>query len=378
MGSFLLALHDAGGTVPPMMAIAQALVARGHTVTALGQPSVERPARRAGCDFVAFTAPDYETDRPIEEQLETAMELMAGKTPGDELLRTIEATGAEVVVVDANLAGVAAAAESSPCRSAVLFHSLYATYVDTWFGDLWPFVSPAINETRAAYGLQAAESWNEVFSPHHRRYAVVPAVFEAATSPEPPPIEHFGFLVPAAGEPDGPLELGGRYEHSVLVSLSTTDLDQGPLMQTILDALDGLAVDALVTTGRQRFDESLRLPPNVVVRGHVPHASVLPHVDAAITHAGMGTVAAALSHGVPLVCTPISRDQPLNAQRVTDLGAGLAVPAASATPELVRAAVEQVLSDPSHRAAAQRLAEARADAGGATALAADLETLIQP
>jgi MGT family glycosyltransferase len=146
-------------------------------------------------------------------------------------------------------------------------------------------------------------------------------------------------------------------------------------MQTILDALDGLAVDALVTTGRQRFDSSLRIPPNVVVRGHVPHASVLPHVDAVITHAGMGTVAAALSHGVPLVCTPISRDQPLNAQRVTELGAGLAVPASSASPELVRAALEEVLCEPGHRAGAERLAEASAEAGGAGAVAADLEAL---
>jgi UDP:flavonoid glycosyltransferase YjiC (YdhE family) len=376
MASFVLALHDAGGTVPPMMAIAQALAARGHAVTVLGQPSVEGPALAAGATFTAFSAPDYDHDRPIEDQIELVGELMTGKGPGDELLRTIDDVGADVVVVDANLAGVAAAAEVVACPSAILFHSLYATYVDTWFGEYWPFLAPAIAETRAAFGLPAAASWNEVFLPHDRRCAVVPEVFEAPTSlTDPPSLHHFGFLVPAARETDGTLEPARQHERSVLISLSTTDLDQRRLLEAILDALDGLSVDALLTTGRQRVDPDLRVPPNVVVRGHVAHASVLPHAHAVVTHAGMGTVAAALSHGVPLVCTPISRDQPLNARRVTELGAGVAVPAADATPARVRAALETVLGDPSYRTAAQHLAELSAEAGGAEALATDLELL---
>jgi UDP:flavonoid glycosyltransferase YjiC (YdhE family) len=378
MAHILLALHDAGGTVPPMVAIGQALVARGHRVTVLGQPSVERPAVAAGCEFRRFSAPDYETDRPIEEQIEPVMELMAGLQPGTELLEAIEDTGAGAVVVDANLAGVAAAAESSPIPSAVLFHSMFATYVDTWFGDVWPFVQPAINGARSAYDLPEAETWLDVFLPHQRRYAVVPEVFDAHTSlTGPPPCDHFGFLVPTPGSAasDDPWTPSGVHQHNVLISLSTTDLDQAALLQAILDGLDGEDVGALLTTGRQRLPTDLRVPPNVQVRGHVPHSSVLPEVDAVITHAGMGTVAAALSHGVPLVCTPISRDQPLNAGRVTELGAGVTVPAHEVTPDRVRAALQQVLGDPSYRAAAQGLAHASRDAGGADALAADLEAL---
>ncbi|OWY59768.1 hypothetical protein B7486_72795, partial [cyanobacterium TDX16] len=144
MAHVVLALHDAGGTVPPMMAIAQVLVARGHAVTVVGQPSVERPALAAGAAFTALSVPDYDHDRPLEDQIELVGELMTGKGPGDELLRTIDEVDAEAVIVDANLAGVAAAAEVAPCPSAILCHSLYATYVDTWFGDYWPFLAPAI------------------------------------------------------------------------------------------------------------------------------------------------------------------------------------------------------------------------------------------
>ena len=164
-------------------------------------------------------------------------------------------------------------------------------------------------------------------------------------------MRHPGFLVPTAGDPGGSFGLDGTEGRVVLVSLSTTDLGQGPLLQTILDALDGHDVHALVTTGAQRFGSSLRVPANVAVRDYVPHASILPHVDAVITHGGLGTVAAALSHGVPLVCTPIARDQPLNAQRVAELGAGVVVPAATATPDARprRARGGAVRSPPSRR-----------------------------
>ena len=52
----LLTLHDAGGTVPPMIAIAQALCHAGHEVTVLAQPSVEARAVAAEATFVPFTA----------------------------------------------------------------------------------------------------------------------------------------------------------------------------------------------------------------------------------------------------------------------------------------------------------------------------------
>jgi UDP:flavonoid glycosyltransferase YjiC (YdhE family) len=373
---FVLALHDAGGTVPPMLAIAEALVAREHAVTVLGQTSVGIRAQEAGCEFIAFNGPDYATDRPLEQQLEAVLAVMAGRGPGDDLLSVIAGTGAEVVLLDCNLAGAAAAAEASGCRSAILLHSLYKTYVDTWFGEIWPYLAPAINDTRAAFGLDARESWTEVFVPHDRLYAAVPAVFDAPTSLAPPAsLHHTGFLVPTADESDRPLELGEPEEPAVLVSLSTTDMGQGPLLQTILDALDGQEVRAIATVGGQHLASALRIPSNVIVHDHVPHGALLPHVDAVVTHAGLGTVAASLSHGVPMVCTPIARDQPLNAERVAEVGAGETVPAADATPESVRAALAKVLSDARYRQAAKRVAIASAEAGGAIAVARDLEKL---
>jgi len=377
VGRFVLVLHDAGGTVPPMLAIAQALVARDHTVTVLGQTSVGARAREAGCEFVVLDGPDYATDRPLEEQVEAVLAVMTGPGPGNDLLRVIDASGADALVVDCNLASAAAAAEASRCRSAILLHSLYKTYVDTWFGDLWPLLAPAINDTRtAAFGLDARGSWTEIFEGHDRVYAGVPEVFDATTTQPPPDsLRHTGFLVPTTNASDRPPELGGPDERSVLVSLSTTDMGQGPLLETILAALDGQSVRAVVTTGGQPLDPAARIPSNVVVHDYVPHGAVLPHVDAVITHAGMGTVAAALSHGVPMLCTPIVRDQPLNAERVVTLGAGESVPAGDADLERVRVALAKILTDDRYRGAAERVRAASVDAGGAAGVARDLEAL---
>ena len=107
----------------------------------------------------------------------------------------------------------------------------------------------------------------------------------------------------------------------------------------------------------------------------VPHTLVLPRTDVMVTHAGLGSVASALTFGVPLVCTPVDRDQPLNAQRVADLGAGIAL-GAQPTATDIASAVEQLLSTPSYRAAARGVAAESTREGGAAAAVAELLALL--
>jgi UDP:flavonoid glycosyltransferase YjiC (YdhE family) len=376
-GRFLLVSHDAGGTVPPMLAIAEALVGRGHRVTMLGQPSIERRATDAGCAFLPFRSlPDYERNRPLEEQLELVLAVMTGSDPGDDLLAAVDDERADVAVLDCNLAGAAAAAESRGLPSMILLHSMYKTYVDVWFGELWPFFAPAVNATRSRYGLDPCASWTEIFERHHRLGAAVPELFDAPVASVPPNMRHAGFLVPKT--PGSVTDVGFALDdrRAVLVGLSTTDLHQDRLLQTILDALAGVDARGLVTTAGQVDTRRLDVPANVVVRDYVPHHLALPHVDAVVTHAGLGTIAAALHHGLPILCTPISRDQPLNSARVVELGAGVSIAAADATSEEVRAGLVAVLGDPQYRDAATRIARASAAAGGAAGVALDLERML--
>jgi MGT family glycosyltransferase len=166
-------------------------------------------------------------------------------------------------------------------------------------------------------------------------------------------------------------------EPLVLVSLSTLTAygDQMPALQTILDALAGTGLRVLVTTGPAVSAMRLRVPRNAAIFSFLPHADVMPAVSACVTHAGHGTVTAALAHGVPLVCRPNpAADQPYLAHRIAELGAGLTVPT-DAGPDTVRHAVERVLCEPSFRAEARRLAAEVAAAPGAAGAAEILERL---
>ena len=99
----------------------------------------------------------------------------------------------------------------------------------------------------------------------------------------------------------------------------------------------------------------------------VPQDDVLAHAAAIVGHGGSGTTLGALAAGVPQVVVPLFADQPFNAERVAEAGAGLAVDnddwTQSATRALtaedaaaIRQALEAVLGDASYRAAAARLA----------------------
>ena len=366
----LLTLHDAGGTVPPVLALAEAAAGRGHEVTVLAQPSVRRRAEAAGARVMTFSSlPDYDHRRSFDDQLELIGAAIVGRAVGDDLVRVAADVAADAVVVDANLAGALAAAETLAVPTTVLLHSMYATYTDVWFADLWPLLAGAVNDTRDGYGLDPVDGWPGAFAGHDRLLAAVPSSFEAPSAGLPDDVHHVGFLVPRSAPDEWePVHFPDGDGATVLVGLGTTSQGQAPMLQAIVDALAALPVRAVVTTAGQ--GEVLGAA-NVAVVDYVPHARLLPETEVFVTHGGLGSCAAGLAAGVPLVCTPIDRDQPLNAARVVALGAGI-----STTPAGVADAVQAVLADGSYRAAARLIAEESRAEGGAEAAIADLERLV--
>jgi UDP:flavonoid glycosyltransferase YjiC (YdhE family) len=97
------------------------------------------------------------------------------------------------------------------------------------------------------------------------------------------------------------------------------------------------------------------MPENVHVEAFVPQRDVLPRAAAVVCHGGSGTVLGTLAAGVPMVVVPLGADQPHNAQRIAEVGAGLAAPSADAT--TLRTAVERVLTEGAFRSHAVRLAD---------------------
>ena len=128
----------------------------------------------------------------------------------------------------------------------------------------------------------------------------------------------------------------------VIVSLSTLEQGQTPLLQRILLALGQLEVHGLVTLGPALDPGQFVAPPNVLLERFVPHSAVLPHADALVTQCGIGTLTKGLIHGVPLICVPLLGDQPDNAARVVARGAGIGI-STDAPAEQISAAIRRVL-----------------------------------
>jgi len=166
----------------------------------------------------------------------------------------------------------------------------------------------------------------------------------------------------------------GSCDPWVLLSLGTTLQGQIEALPEMLAAVASLPVRVLLTLGGVVPVGAADAPPNVTVREFVPHDLVLPHMAAVISHGGLSTITAALASGVPLVCIPQGRDQPLNAARVEVCGAGRVVaPKAPATE--IATAVDAVLRDETARASARRFAAGIAALGGGERAIAEVEQL---
>lgn len=355
-----------------MLATAAALTNRGHQVTILSQPCVKNRAIALGCDFLSFSnTDDYRRDVALEEQLDRTIPVLVEASVGNDLVNAAHNTEADVVVVDPNLSGAIAAAETLDVPSAVLLHSLFRTFVDLWFGELWSLLAEPINATRRSFKVDEAASWAETLARHDLIISPVPEQFDANTDEDAGVLHHVGFLVPSM--PAELIELAAGDNPVVAVSFSTTYQGQHQIIAETLAALAGEDLRVIATTSG--YAPGLDAPANAVVADFVPHASLFRHADLVITHGGLGTVAAALQSGVPLLCIPMGRDQALNASRVAAVGAGL-THSSEAGSEGIRHATHAILSDPNYQAAARQIGAASRSAGEAQAAATALEELL--
>jgi MGT family glycosyltransferase len=164
----------------------------------------------------------------------------------------------------------------------------------------------------------------------------------------------------------------------VYVTEGTMHSKSAALLRATLQGLASAPATVIATTGRHRDPGSLGLgtiPANARVEQWVSHTDLLPRADVVVTTGGTGTVLATLWAGVPLVIVPMAWDQPENAWRVAEAGAGIRLAPRECTPEKLRRAVERVLTDRSFRENARRLATGFRGYGGAIQAASLLEDL---
>jgi UDP:flavonoid glycosyltransferase YjiC (YdhE family) len=138
------------------------------------------------------------------------------------------------------------------------------------------------------------------------------------------------------------------------------------LLATVVEGLRNLPVNVVVTVGPLNDPGQLGAqPPNVFVARYIPQTELLQHTRVVVSHAGSGTVLAALAAGIPQLCVPQGADQFLNAAACEKAGAGISIQTGSGagvsvqahpdTAKVVAHAVTRLLSDSEYTASAHRL-----------------------
>ena len=376
MSRFLIVTLPLTGHAHRAVAVADELTARGHEVAWCGPKSYFRPL--LGPDAVLFPT----GTRLFREQ--AGHGIAALKSLWEQYIipmarfmlpavnRAVLAYQPDLVVADQHaLAGALAAHRHGLPWATLVTEAMELTHplaalprVDAW-----------VRAQLAALGQEAGVT-GAGFDPLCSPYLLIAFTTPALAGEQPFP-GHFVLVGPAMLERPGAFawELLDPARRQVLVTVGTMAAGlAADFYRRAAAAVAPLAatVQAIAVGPRDLLPDP---PGNVLMVPSVPMLALLPRLDAVISHGGMNTVCEALAHGVPLVLAPIRHDQPVVAAQVVRAGAGIRVPFSRVRPGQLRQALVTVLDDPSYRAAARRISDSFAAAGGAPAAATHLERL---
>jgi UDP:flavonoid glycosyltransferase YjiC (YdhE family) len=357
------------GHFNPLVPFARAFERAGHELLFAGPPDLAGAVDAAGFEFWQF-------DPPPEDELGAVWARVPELPPGEanqvvvgEVFGRLNTTAAlprlraaleegrpDVVVRDPNEYGSALAAELDGITHARVAIGLASTE-ELGLG----IAAGAVDAIGRAEGLAPDPDADRL------RRAPYLSLFPPTLDEGAQPDTH-RFHDPAWDEPPGELpDWWPGHENEPLLYVTFGSVAGGfpqalPVYGVAMQAVAELPLRVLLTVGRELDLDALPpAPENVRVERWVPQQDVLGHASAALVHGGSGSTLGALAAGVPLVVMPLFADQPQNARRVAEVGAGAAVEPnrddLNATVSPLREAIRSVLDDPSFGERARALAD---------------------
>ncbi len=389
-----------------MVALGDALVSRGHTVTLVNMSEVSAMMPRSR---VRFAALDHPGDQPglLNEHFQklarpsgfVGLPQMIRSTASmtklllDALPSRLRQLGVDAVIAD----------------SVEPAGSLVARYLDLPFITAvtglpmlreenvpppflgWAYRSDAVGRNRNAGGYAIsdlllrpisktiasyARRWGLDADQRHQwsqilQVAQCPAGLDFPRTETPSSFRYGGPW--RLNEPaDRPVDKDGR--PLIYCSLGSLQGQRRGLFSTMTRACAAVGARAIVAHGGGlSHAEASALPGNPIVRAFWAQSSVLPLCSAAILHGGFNTVLDALAAGVPIIAVPLGFEQPATAARLKRTGAGRIVSPRAVSHRTLVSTLHQVLSEPSYRTAAQRLGDEIRRSGGVAEAASAVE-----
>lgn len=238
-----------------------------------------------------------------------------------------------------------------------------------------PFVHETLNGERVALGLDPVDDpWHPV---RERLIGLAPASWYPPTLPvhpersyRSPETAHTLDAAFADLPGDRPLVLAG------LGTVAPSIVPEFPaLLASVVAALGELPCTGVVAVGAAAADWPGPRPANVLMAPFIPLVPLLAGADLFLSQAGFGGALLALRAATPMVGLPLLGDQELNSRRIAEIGCGLHVDPIGADHAVLAAACERVLADRSFGYRAAELSRHILACPGYDVLAEDLAAL---
>jgi zeaxanthin glucosyltransferase len=208
------------------------------------------------------------------------------------------------------------------------------------------YIARHLGEERVAHARERGFLFSEL--PGVQMVAC-PAELDFPAVTERPSHYHYVESMVEVDRSDGAIDLPPLQRKPILASLGTAALSVGDdlrIARKLAMAFALLPEETFVfSVGRSVRREDLPSAPNVLLFDSVPQLALLGQARLMVTHGGLGSLKEALLFGVPVVVTPMTRDQPGNGARVTHHGLGATVDVRRASPESLAGTIRAVLAD---------------------------------
>jgi MGT family glycosyltransferase len=364
---YLIFTWDGAGNHTQTIAIVQQLTKQGHRMSIAGYDSQRSRFDKRGFRFILLE----QTHAAVAASISTGVDRLINtawccKAQLKDVPTLVEREKPDRIIVDCMMYGALTAVEKSPQMtkiSYILVHTIPGG-ISPPGGHLESWAMSSVNEMRVAMALEPVkelwDTWKWAEGKPAGR-ALVTSVPEL--DPLAPQLSHslYRWIGPQVenAPPSGWISPWAQDDRRpfILVSFSTEPIFDGvSRIQRTLTALADQTKYRVLVTSTTTSMEKVDVPNNAVIVKEIPHSEILPlGVDVVVTHAGHGTISIALQYGLLLVCLPFGADQPTLAQRVEQLGAGVALDGEQATPEQIRDAVQRCIMDPSFKIQAKKM-----------------------
>ncbi len=155
-------------------------------------------------------------------------------------------------------------------------------------------------------------------------------------------------ITPRPFQGDFPFERLRDDKPLIYMTLGTLFNDRVDILKTCIKALGNTQWQVVLSRGQKNIAASLGpVPRNILVANYVPQLDVLARANIFISHAGISSVVESLYVGIPMIAIPQIPEHAIAAERIQDLGLGIAWNPDTITADQVRESVERIAQDPS-------------------------------